>query len=91
MSRLKGNPKTGGRKAGTPNKLTRDIKEMILGALNAKGGQAWLEAQMVANPVAFLTLLGKVLPLQVSGEDGGLMVIKLVHYGRGPTPAPLET
>jgi hypothetical protein len=69
-----------GRVKGTPNKFTKDIKEMILGALSAGGGQAWLEAQMQANPVAFMTLVGKVLPLQVSGEGGGPMVIKLVKY-----------
>lgn len=40
------------------------------------------EAQMEANPVAFMTLVGKVLPLQVSGEGGGPMIIKLIKYGR---------
>ena len=33
----KGQVKTGGRQRGTPNKTTRDVKEMILGALNAAG------------------------------------------------------
>jgi hypothetical protein len=56
---------------------------MILGALSAAGGQKYLEQQAKANPTAFLTLLGKVLPLQVSGEGGGPMVIKLIKYGRG--------
>jgi hypothetical protein len=69
-----------GRPTGARNKLTRDVKEMILGALSAVGGQRWLEEQAKANPIAFMTLLGKVLPLQVSGEGGGPMVINLVHY-----------
>jgi hypothetical protein len=67
----KGQAKTGGRRKGTPNKLNADVKAMILGALNAAGGQRWLENQMAANPVAFMTLLGKLLPLQVTGKDGG--------------------
>ncbi len=29
MARMKGTPKTGGRKAGTPNKLTGTLKEFI--------------------------------------------------------------
>jgi hypothetical protein len=67
----KGQAKTGGRRKGTPNKLNADIKAMILGALQAGGGQAWLQKQMEANPAAFMTLVGKLLPLQVTGKDGG--------------------
>jgi hypothetical protein len=80
MPRLKGTPKTGGRRAGTPNKLTADIKAMILGALAAKGGQAYFEKQADENPAAFLTLVGKVLPLQVSGTEDGPIHVRVVHY-----------
>jgi hypothetical protein len=82
MAFKKGEPRppNAGRKVGSSNKLTKDVKEMILGALSAKGGQRYLEEQASANPIAFLTLLGKVLPLQVSGEGGGPMVINLVQY-----------
>jgi hypothetical protein len=31
--------KTGGRQKGTPNKMTKALKDMILGALEAKGGR----------------------------------------------------
>jgi len=57
-----------GRKAGTPNKLTSTVKMMILGALDKKGGQKWLEAQMDEYPQAFMTLLGKIIPTQVVGD-----------------------
>lgn len=62
----------GGRKKGTPNKLTAALKDMILEALNNKGGVDYLEKQADDNPTAFLTLVGKVLPLQLNGagEDG---------------------
>lgn len=33
MGRAKGSPKTGGRKAGTPNKATREIQEAARGLL----------------------------------------------------------
>jgi hypothetical protein len=75
-----GRKKTGGRKRGTPNRITADVKAMILGALAAKGGQAYLEQQADKNPVAFLTLIGKVLPLQVSGEGGGPFSIEVVRF-----------
>jgi hypothetical protein len=67
----KGQPKTGGRRKGTPNQLNADVKAMILGALHDAGGQQYLLEQSAANPTAFLTLLGKILPLQVTGKDGG--------------------
>ncbi len=60
--------KTGGREKGTPNKLNADLKGMILGALESGGGQKWLETQMNANPVAFISLIGRVLPMTVAGD-----------------------
>jgi hypothetical protein len=32
----------GGRQVGTPNKITRDLREMIIGALEDVGGRAYL-------------------------------------------------
>ena len=62
-----GAPKTGGREKGTPNKVTKQLKAMILGALDDAGGQEYLVAMAKAQPVAFLALLGKVLPTTLSG------------------------
>ena len=58
-----------GRKAGTPNKLTTALKDMILQALSDAGGVEYLKVQAVDNPNAFLTLVGKVLPFQI--KEGG--------------------
>lgn len=63
--------KTGGRKKGTPNKTTAVVKDMILSALDEAGGVDYLVDQAKENPTAFMTLVGKVLPLQVTGEGGG--------------------
>jgi hypothetical protein len=71
MARPKGQPKLGGRKKGTPNKLTGALKDMILTALDGAhkdGGVEYLKEQAKDNPTAFLTLVGKVLPLQVNGD-----------------------
>jgi len=59
----------GGRKKGTRNKNTTALKDMILQALSGAGGIDYLLEQSHANPTAFLTLVGRVLPLQV--KDGG--------------------
>ena len=68
----------GGRQAGTPNKMTRTLKEMILQALDDAGGVAYLQRQAEENPGPFLALVGKVLPMQVSGSDGGPIKINVV-------------
>lgn len=74
-----------GRKKGVPNKLTGDIKAMIVGALNDVGGREWLAGQAEANPVAFMGLVGKVLPLQVTGENGAPMAIDFRWADAQPT------
>lgn len=58
--------KTGGRKVGSVNKITADVKEMILEALDKAGGAKYLYEQSIDNPTAFMTLVGKVLPMQMN-------------------------
>jgi hypothetical protein len=62
----------GGRPKGTKNKATAALKEMILQALDGAGGVTYLQRQAKDNPNAFLTLVGKVLPLQVGADGSGL-------------------
>lgn len=77
VKKTSGKPRVGdgtpgpGRPKGTPNKNTTAIKDMILQALENKGGTEYLEKQADENPTAFLTLVGKVLPTQLTGADGG--------------------
>ena len=68
-----------GRPKGTPNKATKELKEMILGALDAAGGQKYLQerAKDPRTQAAFLTLIGKVLPMQMTGEGGGPVAITM--------------
>jgi len=49
-----------GRPKGARNKVSRELKEMILAALDKAGGEQYFVEQANRNPVAFLTLLGKV-------------------------------
>lgn len=68
--------KTGGRVAGTPNKVTAALRDQILAALANSGGVGYLEGLARQQPVAFATLLGKVLPMQVTGDQGGALVVR---------------
>ena len=66
MPRAAPGQRFGGRKAGTPNKVTADIKAMTLAALSAEGGVRYLRQQARENPTAFMSLLGRILPTQVN-------------------------
>lgn len=70
----------GGSRKGVPNKLSADVKSMILAALDKAGGANYLLAQSQDNPTAFMTLVGKVLPLQLTGEGGGAIIIQATSH-----------
>ncbi len=73
-----------GRPKGIPNKTTTALKEAILLAAEQAGKGSvveYLAVQAVVNPQSFLPLLGKVLPLQVTGEDGGAISVKVSFGG----------
>jgi hypothetical protein len=72
MSGSKPGERRGGRQRGTPNKVTRALKEAILLALDEAGGDggavAYLRSRAKLSPGAFMGLLGKVLPLTIKGQ-----------------------
>jgi len=67
-----------GRKKGVPNKNTAALKDMIKTALERKGGVEYLVEQADEHPVAFLALLGRILPTEVRGSLDSTVVIKVV-------------
>lgn len=75
--------KTGGRQKGTPNKINALLKDEILQAADMAhtGGRVgYLTEQATANPTAFMTLLGKVLPTQIEGTgEAGEIVFRTVY------------
>lgn len=68
--------KTGGRKAGTPNKTTAELKSAILKAFDAAGGVDYLTKVASEHPAVFCGLLGKVLPLTVGGDEDNPVAIR---------------
>jgi hypothetical protein len=67
-----------GRPKGAKNRATKELKEMILGALDAAGGVDYLEerAKDPRTASAFLTLVGKVLPMTIqgTGKEGAIII-----------------
>ena len=70
-------PPGAGRKKGSKNKLSGELKDMILTALDESGGVKYLVKQAEETPTAFLALVGKVLPLTIkgAGENGEFVVL----------------
>jgi hypothetical protein len=62
-----------GRPKGSINKVNAEVKAMILEALEGVGGVDYLmeRAQDPRTASAFMAMVGKVLPLQVTGANGG--------------------
>ena len=58
----------GGRHKGVPNKFNADLRNMILTALSAHGGAKYLIKQADKNPIAFMSLLGRILPTTVQTD-----------------------
>ena len=68
-----------GRKPGSVNKNTKELKDMILKALHDSGGVDYLVgcAKNPRTAAAFLGLIGKVLPMQITGQNGGPIVARI--------------
>jgi hypothetical protein len=88
----KGNP---GKPKGAVNKTTKALREAILEAAEKSGGDmkgkdglvGYLKRVADEDVKAFSGLLGKVLPLQVTGEGGGpvqIARIELVAVSANP-------
>jgi hypothetical protein len=76
-------PVSPGRPKGSPNKTTALLKDAILKAATDAGDgdmAAYLKEQAKKNPGPFMALLGKVLPMQVTGEDGGALQVVIKRY-----------
>lgn len=75
-----------GRPKGVPNKVTGALKEMILQALegaHADGGIGYLTQQAKDNPTAFLSLVGKVLPMTIAGDSNAPLVVNIKRFADG--------
>jgi hypothetical protein len=80
-----------GRKKGVPNKMTQDLKAMIDGALMRAGGEDYLLEQAHANPVAFMNLVGKRLPKDITQDVTGTIALKASIIVNGKALEPRHT
>jgi hypothetical protein len=69
-----------GRPKGVPNKSTTALKDAILGAFDAVGGQTYLQGVADTDPKTFCTLLGKVLPTEVKADVNGNITVNVLRF-----------
>jgi hypothetical protein len=67
-----------GRPKGSQAKVTIMIKEMIEGALQDVGGRKYLAYQALENPGPFMTLVGKILPKDIT-VTGDLVIEQITR------------
>lgn len=82
--------KTGGRKAGTPNKTTANAKAAIEAVFNGIGGtdalQRWVQANPDNEKAFYVQVWPKILPLQVNGPgEEGEHIHKIVREFVSPS------
>lgn len=72
---------TGGSRKGVPNKTTALLKDAIIEAATKAGGKdglvGYLLKQAEEYPKGFLPLLGKVLPMQLTGDAGAPLILQI--------------
>ena len=83
-------PRPKGREKGSSNKDTKILRDMINTALSELGGVDYLIEQAHSQPVAFLSLISKLLPKAVHQKVSGEWAIQLVsEFGEASTsPEP---
>jgi hypothetical protein len=95
----RGGPRAGaGRPKGSPNKITANLKAMILNSLDRVGGEEYLAKLAIENSSAYAGLLGKILPAVLAADadsKGGaelrMTFTRRIVYPNGPVHVEGQT
>ena len=84
--------KTGGRQKGTPNRTTQAAKDAIAAVADGLGGSdrmlAWAKSNPENERIFWSNIYPKLLPLQVSGDGGGPLLVAAVEWRVAGDNAP---
>jgi hypothetical protein len=72
-----------GRPKGVLNKNNQQIRDIIIQTLDNLGGTEYLMEVARSHPAAFMSLIGKTMPLQVTGDGGGPMKLEFTWKQSG--------
>jgi len=83
-----GNP--AGRKPGTPNKITKDIKSCYMEVFDRMGGAEGLLKWAKENPDVFYGQISKLLPKGIEMKSDQELTINIITAIPEPKPLPPE-
>ena len=84
----KGHEKTGGRKAGVPNKFTGQFREAVQYVYDDIGGHDAFSRWAVDNPTEFYKIASRLIPVEVHNHDTQVQVI-IQRETAQPTQIPV--
>jgi len=87
MARPKGCEKLGGRRRGTPNKITAAFKDAVRIVYEDIGGHAAFAAWARKNPSEFYRIAARLIPTEVVRPEGEHLTVIVQRF---PEPAALE-
>jgi hypothetical protein len=67
--------KTGGRQAGTPNKVTTAFKDAVRFVYDDIGGNAAFASWAKENQTEFYKIAARLIPTEIAARDSGVTVI----------------
>ena len=73
-----GNPR--GRPTGAEAQITREVRELVRQALDDEGGTGYLRWAAREHPVAFLSLVGRLVPAEIRGALEIVPVVSIRDY-----------
>jgi hypothetical protein len=74
-----------GRPKGSENKITKSLREAIKESFDKVGGVQYLQRVAEEDPRAYLTIVGKVIPAELSAKvEGGLDITILSGIDSSP-------
>ena len=57
-----------GRPKGSPNKIRKEIAELVRDVLEMAGEEKWMLQRAQKNPTAFLALVAKLMPTKINAD-----------------------
>ena len=75
--------KTGGRRKGTPNKLTKAFRDAVQAVYHDVGGDKAFATWARTNRTEFYKIAARLIPqeMRYAGSDGQPLTVQLVRFG----------